>query len=225
MGSVLFVGWQTKRPETCRAFDVDREGAGRRLARILDVPYGELHRRHRFINLLKWPARRSQHPDARTAARRLLRRACPSNLTIILLGRQVADAFKANKPFFSLTVISGVQTLLLPHPSGRCRIWNDPKSVLRARAAVNALLRMPPTASSRRIQKLKKAHRLQSEWQALWATQTRARSASGLALLNLVDTSVPVSCAYLSVIVRLSCRRTFRTSSRSPVCRRSDVAA
>lgn len=48
--------------------------------------------------------------------------------------------------------------------SGLCRVWNDPKSVLRARAAVNTLLRMPPSASPRRIQKLKKARRSQSEW-------------------------------------------------------------
>lgn len=165
MEAILFVGWRTQRPSTRRPFDVDREGAGRRLARILDIAYSELHRRHRFINLLGW-TRRSQHTKqaARTAARRLLRRARRLDLTIVMLGRQVAVAFGTNQPFFGLTVISGVRTLLLPHPSGRCRVWNDPMSMLRARAKVNALLRMPPTASPRRIQKLKKARRSQSEW-------------------------------------------------------------
>jgi hypothetical protein len=63
---------------------------------------------------------------------------------VVLLGRRVQDAF-AGPPFFETTRLavgrspgssSGPGSPLLvslPHPSGRCRLWNDPSSVMRAR--------------------------------------------------------------------------------------------
>lgn len=56
---------------------------------------------------------------------------------LVLLGSQVCSAFGV--PLVPFTVADGV-LLRLPHPSGRCRLWNDGGSFLRARAAVAAFL-------------------------------------------------------------------------------------
>jgi hypothetical protein len=56
---------------------------------------------------------------------------------LALLGRRVAEAFGTD--FVPFRVRSGVLTL--PHPSGRCRLWNDPNSYATARAALRALER------------------------------------------------------------------------------------
>ena len=57
---------------------------------------------------------------------------------LILLGQKVAKAFGLKfEPFKAVgTMTGGVDFLMLPHPSGRCRIWNDRLSIVRARAAV-----------------------------------------------------------------------------------------
>lgn len=57
---------------------------------------------------------------------------------LILLGSRVCRAFGvAYEPF--AVVISDPWALCLPHPSGRCRAWNDPVSYQRARDALSAL--------------------------------------------------------------------------------------
>ena len=67
---------------------------------------------------------------------------------VILLGRRVAAAFGlARHPPFSLVSIpvagSGsmriVTLALLPHPSGRCREWDAPRAVEKARSCVRML--------------------------------------------------------------------------------------
>jgi hypothetical protein len=54
---------------------------------------------------------------------------------IILLGSKVARAFEF-VPFEPFTVQDGGKTLILPHPSGLCRMWNEPGSFARARLFV-----------------------------------------------------------------------------------------
>ncbi len=52
----------------------------------------------------------------------------------VLLGAKVASAFGAGfAPFARFG-----RTLILPHPSGLCRLWNGPESFRRARSAVRA---------------------------------------------------------------------------------------
>lgn len=54
---------------------------------------------------------------------------------LVLLGAKVARAFEFN-PFEPFTVADGGKTLVLPHPSGLCRMWNEAGTVERARALV-----------------------------------------------------------------------------------------
>lgn len=65
---------------------------------------------------------------------------------IIMLGRKVATVFDVTtarghydtlEPFTSGEIDTGgrmFRLISLPHPSGRCREWNDPRSALRARS-------------------------------------------------------------------------------------------
>lgn len=57
---------------------------------------------------------------------------------LILLGSKVASAFSVTfRPYEQL----GEDILMLPHPSGLCRLWGDPGAYARAREAV---LRIAP---------------------------------------------------------------------------------
>lgn len=55
---------------------------------------------------------------------------------LILLGAKVSKAFSV--PFLPFTVQDG--KLVLPHPSGLCRLWNEPGAYERAREAVRGYL-------------------------------------------------------------------------------------
>src|SRR5438552_4023849 len=54
---------------------------------------------------------------------------------LILLGSKVARAFEF-VPFEPFTTADAGRTLVLPHPSGLCRMWNEPGAVERARGLV-----------------------------------------------------------------------------------------
>jgi hypothetical protein len=69
------------------------------------------------------------------AARRRAQELRTWKAPIILLGAKVARAFEFD-PFEPFVVTDGGRTLVLPHPSGRCRVWNDPLAVGRTRALV-----------------------------------------------------------------------------------------
>lgn len=59
--------------------------------------------------------------------------------TLILLGSKVARAFEF-RPFEPFTVHDdGGKTLILPHPSGLNRLWNEPGAITRARGLVSHL--------------------------------------------------------------------------------------
>lgn len=70
---------------------------------------------------------------------------------VVLLGRRVADAFKEALEDLGVNDLTKLELLegyccfgdsnsveivfvVLPHPSGKSRVWNDPKSLRRARA-------------------------------------------------------------------------------------------
>lgn len=55
---------------------------------------------------------------------------------LILLGAKVARAFEFN-PFEPFTVADSGKTLVLPHPSGLCRLWDHPGAIHRARLLVS----------------------------------------------------------------------------------------
>ena len=71
---------------------------------------------------------------------------CGPDETIVLLGRKVAAAFGLAHlaPFTSQVVVLAdegtvLRYVLLPHPSGRCREWNDPGAYELAREMLSAV--------------------------------------------------------------------------------------
>lgn len=71
---------------------------------------------------------------ARRAAQELLAGVFES---FVLLGRRVADAFRVSYGF-QVRGLGNKLLLSLPHPSGRCRAWNEPGAVGRARELLRA---------------------------------------------------------------------------------------
>jgi hypothetical protein len=105
--------------------------AGGRLLAILGVTRAAYFRDFERCNLCsgRWHAGlASLHADALLAL--LPRRV------LVLLGARVAGAFGVDRRPFSVVVGEEHTLVLLPHPSGRCRAWNDPGAVERARDAL-----------------------------------------------------------------------------------------
>jgi hypothetical protein len=122
--------------------------SGARLCRVLGLGRAEYLRRFERRNLLAalpWSA-----PLAREAAHRVLGELEDSD-SIILLGAKVAAAFDvpfavgpAELPtryihFVRGGVVYAWSCIVLPHPSGLSRSWNDPTMPERVRSAVGAL--------------------------------------------------------------------------------------
>lgn len=110
--------------------------AGGRLCRILGMDERRYLRAFDRVNLCDgaWDA-----AEARANAERLLGLGKP----LVLLGSKVCRAFGATftpETLFTVRELApGVNAAVLPHPSGRCRAWNDAGSYQRARDAVASL--------------------------------------------------------------------------------------
>lgn len=111
--------------------------AGGRLCRVIFGMYPAAYlRTFKRMNLLqrpKWSA-----PAAREAAEKFLS-AQSADDRFVLLGRRVFEGFRDQiacqewAPFKARG-----RFLLLPHPSGLCRLWVEPLAVRNARAALAA---------------------------------------------------------------------------------------
>lgn len=105
--------------------------AGWRLChRILDLQIRSYMARFDRINLcgLKW-----RQQDAEAAADEILH---SDREVIVALGARVAKAFAVEfRPFERIDRI-----IVLPHPSGRCHLWNDPESYGKAREVMKEFL-------------------------------------------------------------------------------------
>lgn len=103
--------------------------AGHRLSKILGLSRVEYMMIFDRVNLCleNWVA-----AEARERAAELDDGARP----LVLLGVKVTRAFGLpTAPF-----VQHANKLVFPHPSGRCRVWNDEGTRERARATVTALL-------------------------------------------------------------------------------------
>lgn len=112
------------------------ESAGGRLCRLVmglsEDDYLRLFRRANLLATARWSA-----PAAREAAGKV-----DLSCGAVLLGSRVARAFglAARGPFsvVDFDSFSGSGPIvLLPHPSGRCRAWNEPGAFDRAREALS----------------------------------------------------------------------------------------
>lgn len=81
-------------------------------------------------------------PDARKRAAEL----AAGDRPLVLLGAKVCQAFGVAFDPFTRTTLPwlergrrGLVAVILPHPSGRCRIWGQPDAAARARALVQQL--------------------------------------------------------------------------------------
>lgn len=98
----------------------------------------------RWVNLLP-PDPRPGKWDAGLAwrcARRLEEWALAEGQDLVLLGRRVERAFRAGGRLreFGEIEYRSVRFLFLPHPSGRCREWNDPLRRAAMRAAFDGFI-------------------------------------------------------------------------------------
>lgn len=105
--------------------------SGGRLCRILGMSPDEYLHTFDRTNLLsrdRWSA-----AAAREAAERVV--AGPHR-RVVALGVKVASAFGVPTAPFAVHTVGGTDVAVLPHPSGLCRVWNNPDAELRARAYV-----------------------------------------------------------------------------------------
>jgi hypothetical protein len=71
--------------------------------------------------------------SASAAAAEISRSGAPA---IVLLGAKVCAAFGLDYEPFTARYLASPRLVVLPHPSGRCRAWNEAAAVDRARAAL-----------------------------------------------------------------------------------------
>lgn len=124
-------------------------GSRGRLERFLGLGPGELNRRpgYMFVNLFDqpqetWPNREACEQAARSVTLRVLQVAkTTDSVSFVLLGRRVAKAFRHLDDYFVVRRSASWPTcrwlgVVVPHPSGRCRLWNDKKTVETFRAVM-----------------------------------------------------------------------------------------
>lgn len=112
-------------------------GSGGRLAKILGLSAKKFLHRFDRVNLcsVEWDP-----VSASVAALTIL--SGGERRVLILLGHRVASAFGIKASLFEeVAHPTGARILVLPHPSGRCRIWNDQAAALRARKLVDGVTR------------------------------------------------------------------------------------
>jgi hypothetical protein len=120
-------------------YPLPERATGGRLAAILGMTASQYLRTFDRANLLD-PGVRWRAMDARIAAHRL-----PHDRRI-LLGRRVAEAHGVQFDCFEPYEIALGRSdrpaivLVLPHPSGLNRMWNDPDNLRRARETVTEFL-------------------------------------------------------------------------------------
>ena len=125
--------------------------AGWRLAvRIMGLPRAEYLRRFDRVNLCagRWSA-----GEARDRAKDLVSAGTPHRPAIVLLGGKVCRAFDVEFAPFTLLSRTALArcAVILPHPSGRSRAWNEPGAFERARAVLRDAGVLPPAEEIARI--------------------------------------------------------------------------
>lgn len=117
----------------------ENSAGGRLCRRIMGLRVVSYHRYTRRFNLCT-----GAWSDTKAAVEAARLETEAAGATIVLLGRKVAEAFGVGAmPPYSRLLSRRVQDretplLLLPHPSGRNREWNDPASYQRARALLQS---------------------------------------------------------------------------------------
>lgn len=114
-------------------YHMPRGSSGDRLRRILGLRDCEYARLLDKVNLCR--GRWSEEVALEEAQQCL----GSHHSVLVLLGSKVRSVFKGPLPF-EWSVVRGKRLVGLPHPSGRCRVWNDSQSAARARAIMSELV-------------------------------------------------------------------------------------
>ena len=132
-------------------YPLPTNAAGGRLARALGLSARDYlrvfpDRRNLLPPKTKWSA-----PLARRGADDVLR-AAPPGAVLVLLGARVSAAlgvdyrsglYLPRMAHVGADVPRRRVVLVLPHPSGRCREWNDPQTAERVRSALREVGALP----------------------------------------------------------------------------------
>ena len=119
---------------------------GDRLAEFADLSVAEFRRRVARANLLgAWPGasgpKGATFPLAEARSRAVgLRRRFVGGRTVVLLGKRVGSAFRVSTDYFEPIVVGRARIVVVPHPSGVNRWYNEPSNVARMRAFMRGLL-------------------------------------------------------------------------------------
>lgn len=122
-------------------YPLPAHASGGRLQKLLGLSV------HRYLDVFDRTNLCTRAWDLTTARAKafVLEVAPKTDRTFVLLGSKVATAFKvAFTPFTASERVRGdpdagtwlVRFVVLPHPSGRCRLWNEPGARDKARAAL-----------------------------------------------------------------------------------------
>jgi hypothetical protein len=140
---VVFVGEASSNGHPVAFAGDNPGGAGRRLASLLGVTVDEMHARENwtFVNLFRGPLKAWDAKLARDASNLLCTDLCARfrgyHVILVYLGRRVAEAMNYRRPFFEVSrysdPVGGSTHVVVPHPSGRCRLWNDVRNVTKFR--------------------------------------------------------------------------------------------
>lgn len=133
-----------------RRFDLyplpEHSAGGRLCRKILGMRLVDYLKTFERVNLLgsgKWDPRAARERAQAILAEHADRIAVGGRLHLVLLGAKVCAAFDLGYLVdFSSVAPGGVRwaALRLPHPSGRCRVWNDPAAYDQARLALKLFL-------------------------------------------------------------------------------------
>ena len=127
-------------------YDEPPQSAGGRLRRlVLGMSHRDYMRQTARANCCtgRWsiPAARVRAAALDRADASVGPTACLNRTPIVLLGAKVAQAFGlAFVPYTTQKTAAGRTALILPHPSGLSRAWNEPGAFLRVRRAVADLV-------------------------------------------------------------------------------------
>lgn len=140
MKRILFVGEQSGGTMARPAFAYP-EGAATRLAGMLGMTHGEMLECYEFVNLLSpgtWSAKIAK------CAGEIIFDQCMIGLypSVVLLGNRVIAAVIGTRlPTPQIVRLGRSDVLVFPHPSGRNRLFNDPKFKARCQRVLKKFVR------------------------------------------------------------------------------------
>jgi hypothetical protein len=88
------------------------------------------------VNLFAEPVKRWSDREAAASAASIDVGGRPA---VVVLGAHVARAFGIAYDPLAESIIDGTRHVVVPHPSGRCRWWNDPANVAAATSVVSRI--------------------------------------------------------------------------------------